>query len=112
MSGSRTTTAHLKFFIRRIRFYQEEFGLQDWAIYIDHENIEDAFACVHQRLDAQVATITLSRRWDGLRPLTGVELDRLALHEMIHILIGPVAASRSEKVVRKLAWILEKKYIK
>ena len=72
-------------------------GLKEWSVHYDHSKVDDVYAQTYWRLSAGVATIILSTYWDDLRPKTDKEVDRLALHEVLHLLMAPIVAEANER---------------
>lgn len=63
-------------------------GLTNWAVYYKHEKINEAYANISWSSRDQIATIKLSTGWDtSWRSKDSVQLERCALHEVLHLLM-------------------------
>lgn len=88
----KTTTKDFKFFKARAIKYQSLLGLMSWALYFNHEEVEGAYAVTAWSTNDMVASIRLATEWDDMRPKSNHELDRLALHEVLHVLLAPLVS--------------------
>lgn len=93
----RTTKKDFELFKSFCSEHIKNLGLVEWSIHYNHEHVEGSYAETAWRLSAGVATITLSTYWDDLRPKTESEVRRLALHEVLHIVMAPLYAEASER---------------
>ncbi len=75
--------------------WRQRLGLKNWAFYYEHTKVQDAYARTYWRTSDMAATIQFSREWDVLRPKTDFELDRIAAHEMCHVLLAPLCSEAS-----------------
>lgn len=114
-----TTKAHFVFFSEMVRCYQQKLGLSDWDIQIRHESIGTQLAQTNSDCEGCVATIALNKAWKPLDPIQDKRIKRLALHEVIHVLLADLYyiascryATQSEldiaehKIVRRLENVL------
>lgn len=83
--------------------WQKKFGLLDWVVYFYHKKIDDSYANTMWQMSSSVAVITLSTSWDDGRPLSDVELDRLALHEVLHVLLAKLIAEAEARYTTQSA---------
>jgi len=88
----KTTKADFQLFKEACLKWQDKLGMVDWSIHYAHEFVEGDYARTYWNLSGAVATVYLSTKWDDLRPKTRDALDRLALHEVLHILVAPLTA--------------------
>ena len=86
----KTTPAHFKTFCDYARIHVAAFGLTDWEISYEHAQVEGFFATASTNLAARKATITLSVDVGNDAP-TDEMLDKSALHEVLHVLLAPLA---------------------
>ena len=72
--------------------WQDTFSLRDWRIYFVHKRLNGAYAQTKWSTDSMLATITLSSYWDDMQPISDIELERIALHEIMHVLFAPLVS--------------------
>lgn len=77
-------------------------GLTEWSVLYAHEHFANEFANTNYQVSSATAVITLSTYWDGLRPKTDLALRRLALHEVLHIVLAPLVAEAMERYTNQL----------
>lgn len=85
----RTTKADYQSFLDSCNKYVDILGVKDWSIHYAHELVEGVYANTVTDVDGHVATIRFSKYWDDMRVKTPKEIDRLALHEILHIVFAP-----------------------
>lgn len=78
-------------------------GLVEWSVHYNHGYIDGSYAETGYKLSGGVATITLSKHWDDLRPKTDEHINRLALHEVLHIVMAPLFAEAGERYTNQMA---------
>ena len=83
-----TTPEHFETFKAACLRWRERLGLHQWQLYFKHGADPGMFAQAVFQGDCTAATIRLAVEWSSLRPLTDEELDRCALHEMLHLMTG------------------------
>lgn len=66
----------------------KKLGLNRWAVYYYHEEIEEAYAQTVWNINGMCASIRLSTHWDEGRELNNKTLEQLALHEVLHVLLA------------------------
>lgn len=93
----RTTKADFQLFQRSCEKYLSTLGMAEWSVFYDHTDCGDTYAQTHWKLSGGVATIVLNTQWDELRPKSDVEIERLALHEVLHILLAPLIAEAEDR---------------
>lgn len=99
----KTTKRDFEQFKKECAIWIEKLGLIEWSVHYDHQHIEGSYAETAWKLSAGVATITLSTYWDDLRPKTEDAIRRLALHEVLHVVMSPLYAEASERYTNPLA---------
>lgn len=70
--------------------WQKRLGLTNWALYFQRDDDRSSYGRTRWDIDGAVATITLSKEWDDFRSINDSELNRLALHEMLHVLLAEI----------------------
>ncbi len=94
---------HLEIFRKECFRLHKKWGLTDWELHVDWsaQSCDQTYAECSANLTARTALITLWREWpdDKLEAnqITEKNLKQTAKHEMIHVLLAPlaeVAASR------------------
>jgi len=88
----KTTKADFETFKAAAKTWQTKLGLMDWALYFDHKLLEDEYARCYWANSDKTATIVLSTHWDKLRPKTNQEIERAALHEVLHLMFAQYCA--------------------
>lgn len=86
----KTTKAEFALFCDMSRKWREKLGLMNWAFYFEHTKTEDAYARTSWSTNAMAATLKFATEWDNLRPKNEHEIDMLALHEVLHVLMAPL----------------------
>lgn len=72
--------------------WRKQFGLVDWVVYYKVSDIEDSYAQTKWDTNDRVATIEFSSTWDDMREISAVEIDKLALHEILHLVMAPLSS--------------------
>ena len=86
-----TSAQDFQYFKKRCLYWQEQLGLGQWEIYFSHIDLIDKRAISSWQIGARKATITLSVDWGEdkeINPINDEQLNRSALHEMLHILLA------------------------
>lgn len=80
---------HFACFKKECKHWIDRYGLKDWHIYFEHDEIVDhpgACAIVDVDLKNRLARITLDIQWEDVEP-TRALLQNAAYHEVCHILL-------------------------
>ena len=88
---SKTTAAHFADFCSCVDHWQVALGLTDYSINIVHEKSHNDYASCTPNVPGRVATINLATIWDGDKKVTHAELDKTALHEVLHLLLAELS---------------------
>lgn len=99
----RTTKKDFETFKTSFNKYLGILGVTDWSVHFDHDLADGAYARSYYKLSDGICTIVFSTEWDDMRPKTIDEIDRLALHECLHILLAPLVAEAGERYTNQLA---------
>src|SRR5258706_6388707 len=84
-----TTKENFALFSETVKDYQKKFGLLDWNIQLRHVSIGAVeLAQANSNCEGCVATVTLNKNWKELDPITDERIRRVALHEVIHVLLA------------------------
>lgn len=86
----KTTKRDFEFFRVECIKWQENLGLINWAFHFKHTHTKDAYATTAWKTQDRMAVIRFCTSWDDTRPKNDVELKRLALHEVLHVLLAPL----------------------
>lgn len=121
--ANKTTAEHFGWFKDAVNRWQKELGLTDWNIQLRHEALESALATTYANNAGAVATIALNTSWNELDIPTKERIERVALHEVIHVLLSDLSylaecryTSKEEidvaehKTVRRLEQVLARLY--
>lgn len=95
----KTTAAQFKLFKEHSEKWRLALGLNDWYVYYSHEKAEGTYARTRWDNGSQIATIILNTTWDVMRPLDSRELDRVALHEMLHVAMADIVAHAESRYI-------------
>ena len=82
------TAEHLKYFADRCRYWQREFGLTNWRLYVDQRGDDTDMAWADGDDNALIFKVFISTDWN--EPVTDKELDATAFHEVAHVLLRPL----------------------
>jgi len=99
----KTTKAHYLAFMKYAKEWRVKLGLTNWAVYYAHGKTEGSYAETGWKTSAAVAAITLSTDWDDFNEPTLPELRRLALHEMLHVLMAQLISEAQDRYATQLA---------
>lgn len=88
----KTTKKDFDYFKVQCLKWQNKLGIINWAVHFDHKSLEDVYAKTAWKTQDMMAVVQLNTTWDKLRPKNNKELDRLALHEMMHVLLAPLVS--------------------
>lgn len=99
----KTTKLQFELFKNDCLAWQKKLGLTNWVIYFYHKKIEDSYANTAWHMSSAAATINLSTVWDEGRLYSEKELDRLALHEVLHVLLAQLIAEAEDRFSNQTA---------
>lgn len=88
----KTTKADFEYFKERCQHWIQYLSMADWSVHYSHKELENNYAETYWQTSSGVATVALSTYWDDLRPKTQPEIDRLALHEVLHLVMAPLVS--------------------
>lgn len=86
----KTTKTDFEKFQKYCAKWRLKLGLQDWALFYEHFDLEDAYGRTYWRTADHAATVQFCKKWDQMRPLSDRELERLAVHELLHVVMAPL----------------------
>jgi hypothetical protein len=91
---SKTTKEDFELFKKSATKWQNALSLTNWSLYFDHksEDMRDRYACVYWDMGAHLATIVFTKDWDDLRAKTEKEIEKVALHEVLHLVTANLMA--------------------
>jgi len=75
----------------------DKLGIKNWSIHYSFEHLDDNYAQTYMDTDGMVSSTTLSDYWDDTRPMTNAAINRLALHEALHLLIRPLTSQAESR---------------
>lgn len=93
----RTTKKDFSLFKEYAGGYVRLLGLVDWSIHYEHCDLPENYANTITNVSGRVARIEFGKYWDDLRPKTNEELRKLALHEVLHVLLAPILKEATER---------------
>ena len=89
---SRVTRADFEKFKVHCSVWRTKLGLHNWALFFELADTDNSYATTHWRTSDHAATIQLCKKWDDMRPLNNMELERVAIHELCHIVLAPLVS--------------------
>ena len=94
----KVSTEKFKLFTKTCKFWMKQFGLLDYRVQFYHEKLDESdcamtTTCRQDRAGA----ITLNTQW--AIPATAEELQRVALHEVMHVLISDLSDLALQRVI-------------
>ena len=93
----KTTTKDFETFKTYCLKWQRELGLMNWNLYFEWKKNDEQYAGCNYSVPDGVATIALSKQWDDFRKVNKSELNRCALHEVLHILFAEFSSIAEER---------------
>ena len=82
------TSEHVKYFAERCRYWQHQFGLTNWRLYVDQRDDSSDLAWADGDDSALIFKICISTEWN--EPVTNEEINATAFHEIAHALLRPL----------------------
>lgn len=86
----KTSKQEYEYFKTSCLNWREVLGLKNWALYFEHTKAEGTYAKTHWSTTQMAATIQFATDWDNTRPKNDTEINKLALHEVLHVLLAPL----------------------
>ena len=115
----KTTEKHFKIFVDRCKYWVDKFHLDNWEVHYIHSDECGYRAKSSTNLGGYVANIHLSSKWNGYNSISEEDLDMVAKHEVIHVLLARLSSNAKsrymcvedlveseEEIVRKLEKLL------
>ena len=84
----RVTKRHIELFKRRVKYWLDRFGINEYQLYFEVEDVEGAYGACIADLPGMVATIVLADPW--YEPITRAKILDTARHEAIELLMQPL----------------------
>ncbi len=88
----KSTRYHFKYFVMSCKKWIKYFGLHRFEVFFEHENVQDSRACVRHKTVGKIATISLSVDWPGYKIISNEELDKVAFHEILELLLSRLSS--------------------
>ena len=114
----RVTKRHIELFKRRVKYWLDRFGINEYQLYFEVEDVESAYGACIADLPGMVATIVLAEQWD--EEITDEGIESTARHEAIELLMQPLwhatlcrelnidwANSQRHTIIRRLERVLD-----
>ena len=79
----------VEYFTAKVRFYQDALGLRDWELFVGSEDFEDRGRC-YPNIQGKICTITVGEEWLESKDTTYPEIDRIAFHEVLEMMLAPM----------------------
>ncbi len=93
----KTTNKDFELFKQYAAEYISKLGLVEWSVHLYHGELDGVYALTNMNSSGMVATITLSKYWDDLREKSEAQIQRLALHEVLHLVMNPLLSEAKER---------------
>lgn len=100
----KTTARDFAYFGSRCQHWIAALGLTNWHVAFRHEPDDSVLGAVHMNRSSRQATIVLAAQWPDRDKVTDRELDRVALHEVLHILLAPLEEQVIERTYTRTSW--------
>ena len=95
---TKTTRSDFLLFKDCVKEYQIKLGLTDWKIaFTIDSSLVDAYASTSWNLRAYIATMFFTGEWDDMIPKNYENIRRIALHEILHLLMAPLTNEARER---------------
>lgn len=95
--------SHLDLFAKLVEAWASYFGVRHrWEIHVSFGDDENEAGGVLYKILGRIATITITNPHDDIRQLTPMEMSRIACHEVVHLLLAPLADWADEGTPRGL----------
>ena len=91
MKSYSTTASDFLYFKEKCRYWRKFWGLTEFTIHYFHSNIDDNLAQAEVDSNNGLVTLRLAKEFHQDNP-TKELLDRLAFHEVCHILLGRLSS--------------------
>lgn len=88
----KTTKKDFELFKNRHQYWCNYFGIKNWRIYYEHKKLDDSYALTSPRYYDRLTVVTL-----GTEDVDNNSMDRLALHEVLHLLISPLSGRATDR---------------
>ena len=119
--GKRTMKlkANIKYFNKRVYFYQKYFGLEDWEISIFSQKDNRTRARCNFNMEGRIASIHYSKSWIKDKRVKKEEVNRVAFHEVAELflsdtrigLLASMAEPLADEKIHKIIRFLENKIL-
>ena len=90
---------NFEMFVALCKFWQHHFGLFDFHIHYYYEKLDDAGDMARARADAEDRTVAIGLNNKWLVPVTDEEIQRVALHEMMHVLLADLSEAAEQRTI-------------
>lgn len=99
MKTTKVTLLDFEKFKEYCEIWRHKLGLTNWAVYYHMtSDIPDSYGDCSWETEGAVGVIRISKKWDSeSRPLNDKELDKLALHEILHLWLGQYSDAANDR---------------
>jgi len=100
----KTTAKHFAYFEKRVKYWQDRFGLGDWQIEVDHDDLrgeegEIVKGGTFTHDNGQHTTIMLGKEWDVYK-ISQKSLNSTARHEVLEVVLNDLRKAAAQS----MAW--------
>jgi len=88
MEKMKLTNKHFEIFKRKCKKWQDKFELHNWELHFRWQEKNGDRAGLSTSLDGYVSTALLTKEWDNWEKITEKDIEVVAKHEMIHLLLS------------------------
>jgi hypothetical protein len=108
-----TTKKHFDIYKQECLRLIDLFHLSGWRVYFEHSEMREKYGQMESDIESYIANMGLNKKWDDtLRPCNEAEIRKLALHEVIHLLLAPISdLGKSRFVIRDELYAAEEELV-
>jgi len=93
------TQKDFEYFKKKVKYWLKKFGLKEWDTFFEFKkDTNGGFAEINWNCEKVKATITLKRKWNCGVSDKKYQIEKTALHEVLHLLLAPLAELNIKKV--------------
>lgn len=100
----KTTERHYQLFQQSVHKWMDKLHVHGWDVFFQHDETDGAVAVSYFKTRSRSVTIDFCKEWPDFYKLNEASIDLTAKHEVIRILLWPIAglalcAARREDVI-------------
>jgi len=92
------TQKDFEYFKKRVKYWLKKLGLKEWDAFFEFKkDTKGGFAEINWNYEGAKATITLKGKWHCKVSDKKYQIEKSALHEVLHLLLAPLAEQAMKK---------------